>query len=105
MKKIIVFICCIIVISCQKIDDETDSIIPDSNVFVSNEMMVFKTPDDYLNTMEFLMNKSEDKITIWEQSMNFVSFNSICEKIYDEIVSASYNNIEEVKKVVAENSK
>jgi len=45
------------------------------------------------------------EILLWEESIGFESFNTICDRVYEEVTSCEINSIEELEDFVAEHSK
>jgi len=89
--------------ACEK--NEVISPNIQSPLTVENNTLVFKSPGDFNTTMNYLSGKTESEILQWEESISFESFNSVCNRIYDEVLSCQINSFEELETIVVEHNK
>lgn len=102
MKNLLyIFILTMVFTSCLKEDIEPQEDNKEQNI----EILQFSSFDELQATINKVNKYTKEERMNWENQMNFKSFGSICDKVYAEIDIENINTINDVEKLVFENSK
>lgn len=99
MKKILLIISCVILISCEK--NSQDLIITDIQ---EQSVPQFSSMDEVNSTISMLMGMSQNERIEWEKAHGYKSFHTKCEEVYVLVRDSKLETKEEVFAKVAEYS-
>ncbi len=95
LNKITFIIFLILFNSCTKEQSEQNV-----DVFLGNNMLVFKTAEEYYAAVEKTIKLNYDELKDWEETQGFKSYGRTCEEIYFSIKPDQLNTIDDIHDVV-----
>jgi hypothetical protein len=99
LSLLFIFALLVIFNSCTKEQTEQTIDIP-----VKNEMLVFKTIEEYSAAIEKTIAFNHEELVAWEDAQGFKSYGRICEEIYFSINFELFNSFDEIRDVVKKNN-
>lgn len=111
MKKIVFFITCITILSCNKLEiktpeasqvDQKELVEKVPKVDVIDGVLIFNSIDDYFDMTSYTQKMRPDQINKWLQSHHFTNLSSKYIQLYDQI--NKFTTEEEIVRFVNKNA-